>query len=256
MNDNLIFLTDEELDKNVYRIFSFERLRQLFDEKKLALVKPSLWEDPFENFILNSTGTFPDGTQFTIGNRDSFYGQCWSLTKESDAMWRIYSPEKDGVKVKTTIRKLFQPLFELGGVHRKMNGNEYNLTSFIGRVKYKGKKTLLEMLNDRERMSGKLYDQSGWGQASTFYFKRWAFRHENEVRLMYNGNNDTTANGNVFKFDFDPTLLIDEIVFDPRMESDDYESKKALTQSWGFHKRIIQSGLYKIKEFRLLANHM
>ncbi len=256
MNDNLIFLTDEELDKNVYRIFSFSRLQELFQEKKLALVKPRLWEDPFENFILNSTGTLPDGREFTIGNRDSFYGQCWSLTKESDAMWRIYSPEKNGVKVKTTLRKLFNPLFELGGVHNKMNGNEYNLKSFIGKVKYKGKKTLIEMLSDREKMSGKIYDQSGWGQASTFYFKRWAFRHENEVRLMYNGNQDPNANGNVFKLYINPSELIDEIVFDPRMDKVEYEKRKIETRKMGFDKRIIQSGLYKIEEFKLLVNDL
>jgi len=256
MNDNLIFLTDEDLDKNVYRIFSFSRLQEFFQEQKLALVRPSLWEDPFENFILNSTGTFPDGREFTIGNRDSFYGQCWSLTKESDAMWRIYSPDKDGVKVKTTLRKLFRPFFEYGGVHHKMNGNEYNLKTFIGKVKYKGKRALINMLSDRDRMSGKLYDQSGWGQASTFYFKRWAFRHENEVRLMYNGNEDPNANGNVFKFDINPNELIDEIVFDPRMEKTEYEIKKAETRDLGFDKRIIQSGLYKIQEFRLLVNDL
>jgi hypothetical protein len=256
MNDNLIFLTDEELDKNVYRIFSFKRLRELFEERKLALVKPSLWEDPFENFILNSTGIFPNGTEFNIGNRNGFYGQCWSKTKESDALWRIYSPKKDGVKVKTTMRKLFEPLFQLGGVHHKMNGNEYNLKSFIGKVQYKGKKTLLEILTDKDRMSGKLYDQSGKGQASTFYFKRWAFRHEKEVRLMYNGSQDPSANGYIFKFDIDPIDLIDEIVFDPRMEKFEYETKKEIIQNWGFNKKIIQSGLYKIEEYQLFVNEL
>lgn len=256
MNDNLIFLTDEELDKDVYRIFSFDRLQEIFNDKKLTLVKPSLWDDPFENFILNSTGTYPDGTEFTIGSRDDFYGQCWSRTKESDAMWRIYSPDKDGVKIRTTMRKLFKPLFELGGVHHKLNGNEYNLTSFIGKVNYKGTKKLLAMLNDRDRMSGKIYDQSGWGQASTFFFKRWAFRHENEVRLMYNGHNDQTATSSIFRFKIDPSVLIDEIVFDPRMDKDDYERKKVSVQSWGFKKRIIQSGLYKIKDFKLQVHPM
>tara|TARA_R110000823_G_C15790955_1_gene486132 strand:- start:55 stop:834 length:780 start_codon:yes stop_codon:yes gene_type:complete len=256
MNDNLIFLTDEQLDKNIYRIFSFDRLTQLFNEQKLTLVKPKKWDDPFENFILKSTGQFPDGTQITIGNRDSFYGQCWSLTKESDAMWRIYSPDKDGVKVKTTIRKLFEPFFRLGGVHHKINGHEYNLTSYIGKVKYQSTKQLTAMLTDRDRMSDKLFDQSGWGSASTFFFKRWAFRHENEVRLMYNGHSDSTINleSDIFKFDINPFEVIDEIVFDPRMDKVIYERNKEITESWGFDKKIIQSGLYKIKEFKMELN--
>jgi hypothetical protein len=123
MKENLIFLKEKDLDKPIYRIFSFERLKQIFDEQQLTLVKPSLWDDPFENFILNSTGRLPDGRVFEIRFRNTFYGQCWSLTRESDAMWRIYSPDKNGVKVKTTIRKLFSSFFNIVETHRKVNGN-------------------------------------------------------------------------------------------------------------------------------------
>lgn len=42
MKDNLIFLKEDELDKPIYRIFSFARLEQVFAEKKLTLVKPKL----------------------------------------------------------------------------------------------------------------------------------------------------------------------------------------------------------------------
>ena len=133
MKDHLIHLTEEDLDKPIYRIFSFKRLEEIFKEKKLTLAKPKKWDDPFENFILNSTGTLPDGREFQIGFRDNYYGQCWSLTVESDAMWRIYSPEKDGVKVKTTIRKLFQPLFEAGEIYHKTDGTPFNTSSFVGK---------------------------------------------------------------------------------------------------------------------------
>lgn len=60
MNDNLIFLTEEQLDKNIYRIFSFDRLTEMFNERKITLLKPKKWDDPFENFILKSIGRFPD----------------------------------------------------------------------------------------------------------------------------------------------------------------------------------------------------
>lgn len=249
MRDNLIFLTESELDKPLYRIFSFQRLEEIFQENKLTLVKPRLWEDPFENFILNSTGYLPDGREFQIGFRDNFYGQCWSLTKESDAMWRIYSPEKNGVKVKTTIRKLFAPLFQAGDQHKKSNGIVYNLSSFVGKVKYADTKTLTTMLKDQERMSNKIFDQSGWGQASTFFFKRIAFRHEKEVRLIYNSQGDNQFD--TFKFDINPNELFDEIVFDPRMSLSDYQEMKSKLASWGYRKKIIQSGLYKIKTFTI-----
>ncbi len=249
MTDNLVFLTDADLDRPVYRIFSFQRLEEIFQERKLTLVKPKLWDDPFENFILNSTGCLPDGREFQMGFRDNFYGQCWSLTKESDAMWRIYSPNKNGVKVKTTIRKLFTPLFQVGGQDHKMNGIVYNLSSFVGKVKYADTKTLITMLKDEQRMSGKIFDQSGWGQASTFFFKRVAFRHEKEVRLIYNSQNDNQFD--TFKFEINPIDVFDEIVFDPRMTETVYQQQKDKVVEWGFDKSIIQSGLYKLKTFTI-----
>ena len=114
------------------------------------------------------------------------------------------------------------------------------------------------MLTDRDRMSDKLFDQSGWGSASTFFFKRWAFRHENEVRLMYNGHSDSSIDleSDIFKFSINPFEVIDEIVFDPRMDKVIYERNKEITQSWGFNKKIIQSGLYKMKEFVMELNHL
>jgi len=249
MTDNLIFLTEAELDKSVYRIFSFSRLQEIFSEKKLTLVKPKKWDDPFENFILNSTGVLPDGRHFEMGFRDNYYGQCWSLTRESDAMWRIYSPNKDGVKVKTTIRKLFTPLFDAGGHYIKSNGIDFNLSSFVGKVKYESQKSLIEMLKDEKRMSSKIFDQSGWGQASTFFFKRIAFKHENEVRIIFNPQNP--INSDYFQFDIDPKDLFNEIVFDPRMEELDYETKKSTLLSWGYNNNISQSELYKLKRFTI-----
>lgn len=51
MNDNLIFLSDSDLDKPIYRIFSFSRLKDIFNERKMRLVKPKKWDDPFENTV-------------------------------------------------------------------------------------------------------------------------------------------------------------------------------------------------------------
>lgn len=249
MKNNLVFMDECDLDLPVYRIFSFSRLEEIFNEEKLTLVRPRLWDDPFENFILGSTGYLPDGREFQIGFRDNFYGQCWSLTKESDAMWRIYSPNKDGVKVKTTIRKLFTPLFNSVEQHHNTDGKIYNLSTFIGKVKYHSTKTLISMLNDKERMTNKLFDQSGWGQASSFFFKRVAFRHEREIRLIYNAHNINSDDK--YKFNISPIDLFDEIVFDPRMTETEYNKNKKTLIEWGYNKRIIQSGLYKLKTFKI-----
>lgn len=249
INDNLIFLNESDLDKPIYRVFSFDRFEQLLVENKNVLVKPKRWDDPFENFILNSTGRLNDGREFQIGFRDNFYGQCWSLLSESDAMWRIYSPQKDGIKVKTTIRKLFLPLYYLEGEYIQKFGTESNLSSFVGKVKYSRPKELVKMLSDKKRMSNKIFDQTGWGQASTFFFKRLAFKHEKEIRLIHNIG--TKSNNDIFKYDIIPNELFEEIVFDPRMSEEVYKEKIVRVRSLGYEKRIRQSSLYKLKNFTI-----
>jgi|TARA_B110000037_G_C16812918_1_gene380444 hypothetical protein len=93
-NDNLIFLTDEELDKNIYRVFSFKRLKEIFDTKKVTLVKPKRWNDPFENFILNSTGILPDGREFQIGFMDSVGHLPKKVTQCGESIRRIKMESK------------------------------------------------------------------------------------------------------------------------------------------------------------------
>ena len=128
MLKNLINLTEPDLDIKIYRIFEYKWLKEMFEEKKMALVKPKEWDDPFENFILRSGGTNDKNESFTINFWDDFFGLCWTLTPESDAMWRIYSPKheyskiedkviakREGVKVETTIRKLFTSFYSTGG---------------------------------------------------------------------------------------------------------------------------------------------
>ena len=52
---NYININREEQNKAIYRVFSVDRLLKLFEKKENVLVKPKLWDDPFENFMMNST---------------------------------------------------------------------------------------------------------------------------------------------------------------------------------------------------------
>lgn len=90
---------------------------------------------------------------------------------------------------------------------------------------------------------------SGWGQASTFLFKRWAFRHEHEIRLLYFNHGDISSD--FYKFPISPNDVFNEIVFDPRMKNEVYEENRKLLVSWGYQHKIKQSGLYKLLDFKI-----
>jgi hypothetical protein len=234
--NNFINLTDRELDKPIFRVLSVNRLFQLFENNVNVLVKPKLWEDPFENYIMSSTGEMENGKMFSIEFRDNFYGQCWSKTRESDGIWRIYSPQKNGARIQTTPRKLFNSLYS--------QADEFKTIScFIGKVNYYTTLKLKEFLE--KNAYNWLTDGTGIGQAQTLLFKRTAFKHENEIRLIYNSNKQEVHQSDLFNYKINATELIDDIVFDPRIEYSEFKRHKKNLIDLGFKKRIVKSTLYQ-----------
>ncbi|MDE9455803.1 DUF2971 domain-containing protein [Xenorhabdus bovienii] len=203
--NNYINLTEDLLDKPIYRIMPIHRFLQLLEEKKLTLVKPKKWDDPFENALLNCAFETSDGETGSFAAKDSIYGQCWTFHRETDAMWRIYSHDKDGVRISTTPRKLLTAL-------QTAEPKYHNLKCFIGKVSYLSKKNLLEKLQSID-----LFNANGSGIAESLLYKRTEFKHENEIRLIYLGD-DNASISDIFQFDIDPAKLLDRVLFDPRME--------------------------------------
>lgn len=263
MINNTINLKEKDLDLNIYRIYPLSRFMDLMKSQTNVLVKTSLWEDPFENFILNSTGKLPTGELFTISSRDEYFGQCWSWKRESDAMWRIYSQhiknpktqklivDNIGIKVKSTVRNVFEPLFSIQKNHiYPPNGKLYNLSAFIGKVQYLSKEKLVDLL--QENASDLIFDQLGKGQASTLMLKRLAFTHEKEIRVVYH-NHNCNPTDKIYSYPIEPNICFEEIVIDPRIPKDVYLEIKTKIQKAGFKNKIIQSGLYKLEEFTFNA---
>jgi hypothetical protein len=174
--------------------------------------------------VLNTTGE--TGQMQSI--RDRVYGQCWTLHRETDAMWRIYSSDKSGAKVKSTPRKLFAAL-------KKTDSKFGDVHCFVGRVLYKKQDELVATLKGLN-----LFDPNGSGIAESLMYKRREFSHEREIRLVYSGQS-----ADVHAFTIDPNGLFDEVVFDPRMDIELYEAYKAAVRKKGFTNRIDQSVLYR-----------
>lgn len=102
-------ITDEDVTDStrIYRYFSFEAFVNLIEMDKLTFAKVTTWEDPWENILSNYELHIGEKVSASFYSADQhFFGQCWTLKQESDAMWRIYSPNKCGVKVASTVGKL------------------------------------------------------------------------------------------------------------------------------------------------------
>ncbi|MET0012037.1 MAG: DUF2971 domain-containing protein [Sedimenticola sp.] len=227
---------DNELDKYVYRIISLERLLELFVTSKNVLVKPAKWEDKFENFILIAKVKHSSENIVEYNIHDRIYGQCWTFEKSSDAMWRIYSPNKDGLRIRTKVRTLLESMYE---AHPHLP----ELRCCLGKVKYKKDKELMEVANS-------IFDDDGISVENIFkslLVKRNAFKHENEVRLLYDGWTEENTDNSLYSYDFNPHKIISQIMIDPRRKYLEFQKiKQIIKETTGYEGDIKRSLLYTL----------
>ena len=258
MDANLIDLT---FDIPIYRIFKIDRLISTLEEKKLCLVKPRLWDDPFENFLLNSTGILDDGTPVSFEPiREQYYGQCWSLKEECDGLWRNYTfnscklcdeklfTQRHGkfpmtAKVKTTVGKLMNAFYD-------ETNPFHSLCYFMGKVRYC---TTNEIVNYLKEVN--VRDQTNVNQVLSLLIKRKSFSYEEEVRLVFSRpsqdseidltgiKNPWAYDSDFFSFTIDPNQLFDEIELNPWIKDTEYKSIVNMIKT-DFSGNVVKSKLY------------
>jgi hypothetical protein len=228
---NCINIVEKLLDKPVYRIMPIHRVLQALENRQLVLVKPKKWDDPFENALLAAAFEMDDGNKTTFSAKDAVYGQCWTFHRETDAMWRIYSGNKDGVRIMSTPRKLLTALTESDDLFHRVS-------CFIGRVTYMSKADLLETLGGIN-----LLKPDGSGIAESLLYKRMEFSHEREVRLIYSGRvGECTSD--TYPFSIDPNLVFEKLTFDPRMDAELRNAYSLAFDEKGYKGRVTRSTLY------------
>lgn len=144
-------------------------------------------------------------------------------------MWRIYSADKKGVRIRSTPALLMEAMSKARGGH-----------GFVGTVQYLPKKPLMRFAV-RALAKGNLAVISN--AARTLLIKRPAFRHEAEVPLLWHAAQDS-ADG-LFRYAVDPDALIDQIMVDPRLPLGEYNrTKAAIRKKTGYGGRIMRSLIY------------
>ncbi len=223
-------MTNSKKD-TLYRIVKFDHAVDILKNGQLHFSHPSLWDDPYEVRIQHEY-------------QDSIFAQCWCKKSLSDAMWRIYSPDRLGVRIRTTREKIKQAV--VGFIQDQKENNlkyQYRLTD----VKYKTTKGLQGFTKTTLAQSNGLFSPAT--AANLLCAKRNAFEHEAEVRILLyrepKDEHEKTA-GRFLKVPVDGHSLIDSILIDPRAPEDLYLAlKKYLKESIGYSGVIAQSELYR-----------
>jgi len=180
--NNVIGISNKDFDGSVFRIYKKKWFLKLLTDRVDALMRVSMWHDPFENFFLSRTQVeLEDGeTGDLSGLAEKWHGQCWSGIGDTDAMWRIYSSDgiddDAGIQVEASLRSLFGNLWEV-------NASNPELCVFLGKVAYH-EKSEIEQLMQQLSLLDLTNGGQGTGFAKLLCIKRTAFSHESETRLL------------------------------------------------------------------------
>lgn len=232
-----------EVQTPLWRVFPVSRLLEVCTTNELALVSPSRWEDPYENFL--SQCTVAIGTE--VGSLASLtrgaVGQCWTRQEtESDATWRIYAPrEERGIRVRVTAIDLLKTIWD-------ENPLDANLSCFLGAVNYWPTDQIHDWVKNL-KVGDALLESSGKAIAETLLVKRNEFAHENEVRLLHFKHGVDEARETVRRFPCDPNSLIMEMMLDPRLSRTEADSLTKLIRCAGYQGKLNHSALYRAPSF-------
>lgn len=148
------------MDNYIYRYISFASFVDMVQTQSLNFVLPTVWEDTYENAFLRTWYQKLEGINHPIAAlfENIMYAQCWTLLSESDAMWRIYSYDNQSLRIKISI----------SDAEKLENVSYLPVTYSDKQIDYS--ESALQIPQIMKRMIAQ---------------KRIAFRHEEEVRLIY-----------------------------------------------------------------------
>lgn len=233
--DNHTLLISDNINEedHLFRYMSLAQFLSLIENRKLFLRKVKLWDDPWEAPddqlpIIREDGEPIKAESLIVS---STVGQCWTYEKDSDAMWRIYSNDRQGIMIETIVKNF--------SLVKNLKRAALSKVIYYNKSNYIEKR--YEVANNRS-----------YGFTGDMALKREAFKHENEVRLLvclqaYEGMENPWDISTV-GFEIEPEQFIHSITFDPRADEWYVEAIKKYCQSKHLTCPVEKSNLYQ-KDF-------
>lgn len=234
-------ITDE---LQIYKFMPLKYTLSMVQNNQLTINRISSWSDVYENYMLKQDYSLQDGTPIDVINQTAgIYGQCWTYLPESDAMWRIYSPSFDTIRIKTTVEKLYDALYQ----------TDYNMAdTYIGLVKYELQVDIDNNVRSLSPISSNDFLKEVIKGA---FVKRMEFEHEKEVRIVRMlDSQKTLLSGAILQFPI-PADFIDEFCIDPRADDDLVADLTSQLTSLGIPaNKICKSQLYQFNSHHMVFN--
>jgi hypothetical protein len=234
MNDRIFIASELKADEKLYRYMSLSQFMSFVEQRKVYLSKIKNWDDSWEIPNSHLPVQLGDGSLTEVKGRffDVFLGQCWSKNGDSDALWRIYSPDRQGIQIQTSVHK-FKLMKDVRGI--------------LAPAIYYPNSGLLSAFKEAESKTYQ-YPHLSYG-----LLKRTAFIHEDEVRFVTMNEIQFVKNcdpdKSVIYVDLDPFNFIENILIDPRANEWYEETIQSYCQRVGFDIVPVKSDLYQPNVF-------
>ena len=232
----------ESYDLVMYKYIPLEFVLNMLETRKLRFDNIKKWEDVYENFVDKEEICLLKSKRDKMYGR-ACYGQSWTEQEESDAMWRIYSPTKNAVRVKT-VCPLIRNVFSEWNKDRKDNP----IWPTIDRVFYADEDEINKWLVSNTPMNHWAFIEL---QCESLFIKRREFEHEKEVRVIFTNYKKEEEEGYI-EVGFDPNKVFSEIVVDPRASDSEFACQRDSLVARGFDgSKIRKSTLYDFKKVKI-----
>lgn len=221
------------VNSDVYRIFQSHYFLEDIQKSEISLVNihPLMFGDRYENPLLDKPFRCETGEMLTLnGIVTDYYGLSWTEEeKDEDWRWEIFTHGKYGIRVKVSLSKLMNEI-------NNVEDNFFMLHYFVGKVDYHNASEIDEWLNNSHYTD--FLDSLGQALASSLIKLRDDFEDEKEIRLLYSympNSNDfvknrvklsNTTKNRVCKHPFNWNGVVEEVLVDPRMGEQEFESYK------------------------------
>lgn len=213
-----------EPDTKIYHFMPLVRFVEMMETQRLFFKRITEWDDPWE-MPYRRLHLVKDKKNREKVNAEFMYGICWTRegSYDTDAMWRIYSADKQSVCFSTTVSKLYDVLKS-----DTLCMNPTNL--FMADVIYTDfTPDKINSIINSDKL--RFYPEFMYPA----FLKRREFSHENEIRLLlfklfFGQQPDSKPhckNGALLPLNH--TNFIDEVILDPRLnEYEEYIQRNAL----------------------------
>jgi hypothetical protein len=219
----------------LWRYFRPERFVQALQERQLYFASGREFEDPFEGALFLTPDPPAHDPRSIAHMEENAFEQLRRLTKiscwnrgdyESEGMWKLYASQRKGIAIRTTAERLAASLrpFRLAPTY----GEEVPVW---GTVRY------IDLTKGRAH----------FGERERFFYKHAAFASENELRvaisLSFAEEFGVPVPERGIQVDFDPAVLVQEIVLGPNLEPERHTEIRQVCESAGLDGLIRTSSL-------------